>query len=747
MRPELSGVHRGNALGAVLLDAKLAVPAHRAGTVSRAALVGSARTRGKRVVGITAPAGYGKTTLMTEWLRLEDRAVAWVSLDRFDDDPARLLTVLASACVRLGLVDVAVEDEMRGTRASVLARAAPQLASALRSSPLPFVLMLDDLHEIRSSACHDALGVVIAGVPPGSQLVAASRDAQPHIPRLRALGDTVEIGPRDLALDAAGTRTVFASSDVDLSPQAAAAVTARTEGWPVGIYLASLIARDVGGDAVAITGDDRYVADYLQREAFGRLSADTRRFLLRTAVLEHLSAPLCDAVLDEPGADEQLRQLEATNVFLVPLDRRREWFRYHALFREFLLSELQRCEPDRVRKLQLRAADWYEAHASPGLAVEHLLSTDERDRAAILVATLANPTYQSGQIATVQRWIDELGTPAVEDYPPLALMAGYVAAFTGQTQQAQRWAAVVDAASFPHVPPDGSASFDSGRAMLRAMMCAHGPQQMEADAELALRLEPEWSVWRDNAQAMAGEAALLAGDVDRARSLFASAIESPTGNVNADTLVFAAAELALLEMDHGRWTEAEALLAPGLGVLETHRMQDYATCVLALAAAARLALHLGDVEEARRQLTRAMRARPVCTYVLPFIAVRTRLELARVCWGLGDQPAAQHLLHEIDDVLLRRPELGTLVDEVGALRGALASTAPSRAPGVSPLTPAELRLLPYLQTHLTIREIGDRLFVSRNTASSEIGSIYRKLGVSSRSEAVRRATAIGLLGA
>ena len=248
MRPEHSGVHRGNALGAVLLDAKLAVPVHRAGTVSRGALVGSARARGRRVVGITAPAGYGKTTLLTEWLRLEDRPVAWVSLDRFDDDPARLLTVLTSACVRHGLVDPAVEDEMGGTRASVLARSAPRLASALRSSPLPFVLMLDDLHEIRSSACHDALGVVIAGVPPGSQLVAASRDEQPHIPRLRALGDTFEIGPRHLALDAAGTRTVFAASDVDLSPEAAIAVTARTEGWPVGVYLASLIARDGGGD-------------------------------------------------------------------------------------------------------------------------------------------------------------------------------------------------------------------------------------------------------------------------------------------------------------------------------------------------------------------------------------------------------------------------------------------------------------------------------------------------------------------
>ena len=168
--------------------------------------------------------------------------------------------------------------------------------------------------------------------------------------------------------------------------------------------------------------------------------------------------------------------------------------------------------------------------------------------------------------------------------------------------------------------------------------------------------------------------------------------------------------------------------------------------VLAFAAAARLAVHRGDRKEADRQLSRAMRARPSCTFVLPWIAVRVRLQLAKVYAALADQATARHLLREVDDIMLHRPALGALVDEVSEFRGMLTTNAQLAVSGGPPLTPAELRLLPYLQTHLTFKQIGERLFVSRNTVSSQVGSIYRKLGVSSRSDAVHQATAVGLLG-
>ena len=404
------------ALEAVLLEAKLSVPDRRAGSVSRADLIQSVRARDCRVVGITAPAGYGKSTLLAEWEELEDRRVGWVSLDRLDDDPAALLAVLAAAYARISGHAELIAD-MRGLGVSALGRAAPRLASAFRTSPVPFVLILDDLHELRSPACHDVLSVVISGIPEGSQLVAASRSEQPHLPRLRASGDAVEIAAADLALDAAGAEQIFAGAHVDLTQERAAAVTARTEGWPVGLYLAAVIAQSSSGEELTITGDDRYVADYLYRESLSHLPEDVQRFLRRTAVLDQLCAPLCDAIVDESGASARLRNLEATSMFLVPLDRRRGWYRYHALFREFLLAELRRVEPDVVMKLHLRAADWYESNGSPALALEHLLNTTERDRCVQLAATLLLPVYQSGQQLTVQRWLATLGHAAVEEYP------------------------------------------------------------------------------------------------------------------------------------------------------------------------------------------------------------------------------------------------------------------------------------------------------------------------------------------
>jgi len=732
--------------GQSLFDAKRSVPQPRPGAVSRASLIETARASGCRVVGVTAPAGYGKSTLLAEWARAEDRPVAWVSLDGFDDDPAALLFLLASAYAQISAGSDDLISDMGGLSVSVLGRAAPRLASAFIASPHPFVLMVDDLHEVRSPACHDALAVVITGMPQGSQLVAASRTEQPHLSRLRASGDVLEFGASDLALGAAGAQQIFAEAQLHLSDESAVALIERTEGWPAGIYLAALIAKESPGEQTVVSGDDRYIADYLYRESLVQEPEDVQRFLRRTAVLDQLCGPLCDAVLDDSGSDAQLRHMEATNQFVIPLDRRREWYRYHALFREFLLGELRRTERDMVETLHVRAATWYESNGFPRLALEQLLSTTEQDRCARLVATLVLPIYSAGQISTVQRWLSALGDSSIEAYPPLAVQAGWIAVNTGQTMEAERWAAIVDAASFEQVPLDGSASFESDRAMLRAVMCAAGPQRMMADARFAVTEEPPWSPWRDSALGLLGEAHLLAGDLEEAAAAFAESSSDGEELGNTDTIVLGRSELALMAMDLGRWTEAAESLDLALETIDEHQMQDYPLSLLAFAGAARLSLHRGDLTNATQQLVRAMRARPSCTFVMPFVAVRLRLQLAKVYFAMADAKAAHQLLWEIDDILLHRPALGVLVEEVSGFRRLLASSEAQGMSGSAPLSPAELRLLPYLQTHLTVPEIAGRVFVSRNTVRSQVGSIYRKLGVSSRSDAVLRATAIGLLG-
>ena len=450
----------------------------------------------------------------------------------------------------------------------------------------------------------------------------------------------------------------------------------------------------------------------------------------------------CWQLLTRPSS---CARLEASSLFVVPLHRQREWYRYHALFQEFLLAELRRREPDMVDGLHLRAADWYESNGSPAMAVEHLLKTAERQRAAQLATELAQELYNTGRLSTSQRWLATLGDDAIAAWPPLAVHAGIACVLTGDTVGAERWAAMVDAASFDLPPRDGSASFESNRAMLRALMCPNGPQSMLADAILAQAEEPPWSRRRPNVLWLLAEAHLLLGDVDEARDLFdeASTACTPVGIRNI--LIASQAELALLALDRGDSERAGEHVRTARSVIEAAGLEDYASALLLYAAAARLAFSRGDVSEARRELGQAMHRRPAVTYLVPFIAVRLRLQLAAVCLALSEPATAQHLLREVDDILRRRPALGTLVEETENLR-ARVSAAPAAGLSASPLTHAELRVLPYLQTHLTFAQIAQRLYISRNTVATHVHAIYRKLAVSSRDGAVERATAAGMLG-
>jgi LuxR family maltose regulon positive regulatory protein len=729
-----------------VLDAKYRVPTPGPVFVSRHDLVRAARDRPGRFVGLTAPAGYGKSTFLAEWAAAEDRPVAWVSLDPRDDDPANLLGSVALACHGAGLGDEELVADVRGPGFSALGRAAPRLAAVLRTSPAPFVLMLDDLHHLRSPLARDVLGVLVAAVPPGSQLATASRSAQPHLALLRVTGEVLDLGPSDLALDARGAQRVFADRHITLTRDEATVVTARTEGWPAGLSLAAIIAGQDSGQVPTITGDDPYVADYLYREALAGQPEDLRQFLLRTAVLERLSGPLCDAVLGTSGSAALLRRVEESNLFLVPLDRRRQWYRYHDLFREFLEDELTRTEPGAADTLHQHAADWYEAHGSPALAVEHLLRTTAEDRLLRLVSELTPAMYQSGQLSTVQRWYAAIGDARLSTYPPLAVLACWESILTGNAARAMQLAAAVDACPVDSPSVPGAASFESARAYLRAGMCAAGPQAMTADAQLAFGPEPPWSPWRDTTLWVLGEAHLLSGRTEAARAAFVEVTAAAPAVGNFDNIPICEAHLAWLDMDHGGWGTAARHLEVALATIDEWRMHDYVFSSSTFCAAARLAVHHRDEGRARHLLTQAMRSRPTATYLLPFYAARLRLWAAKVHLSLDAAPTARQLLVEIDEILVHRPHLGVLVDEVADLRRHLSAGDGTQSAGRPALTPAELRLLPYLQTHLTAEGIAERLSVSAHTVKAHIKSIYRKLGASSRSEAVRSAAEAGLLG-
>ena len=295
-------------------------------------------------------------------------------------------------------------------------------------------------------------------------------------------------------------------------------------------------------------------------------------------------------------------------------------------------------------------------------------------------------------------------------------------------------------------PPDGAASTNGWLALLRALMGRHGIEQLRSDAELACKLVPTGSLLRAPAVLLLGVSYLLVGDLDSADGLLAEAVEVAEDTGAADTAAVGLAERALVSIDRGAWDWAELLVEQGRSLLNQAYPDDPVTSVLLYAVAARLAIHQGAVPRAHDDLAHAQRLRPQLTIALPIFALQARLELVRAHLGLTDVAGARTVLREVDRLLRRRPQLGVLGQQADQLR-AQVNTMRADVVGASSLTAAELRLLPLLATHLTFREISKRLHVSSNTVKTQTMSIYRKLGVSSRSQAIDHAQQLGLLPA
>ncbi|WP_240658840.1 LuxR C-terminal-related transcriptional regulator, partial [Microbacterium sp. CPCC 204701] len=389
-------------------------------------------------------------------------------------------------------------------------------------------------------------------------------------------------------------------------------------------------------------------------------------------------------------------------------------------------------------------AAWHEEHGAPAVAVEHLLQAGEAEAAAERVAELALVLYGQGQVSTVRRWFTELGEDVVRSNPALVVSITWTAVLLGDVPAGERWARALDEIDTNGFPDEDRVLFESARAMVRAAMCVDGHERVVEDAAYAVEHEPDTSPWRDQALHLWGSARLLVEDGEGARAAFAEAIDVATLMGNPDSIILSEPELALLAIERGDWPLAREHARRGVTTIDASHMDGYPTTALALAVAARVAVHEGDRETAERLLARGMRARVGCTHLLPYLSVRVRLQLAKAHVASGDRSAAWHLLREIDDLLHKRPDVGAVSMQVEEFRTSMQGQ-PSSV-GSVPLTPAELRLLPYLQTHLTIAEIGQRLFISRNTVSSEVGSIYRKLGVTTRGAAVERSVSLGLLG-
>ena len=701
-------------------------------------------------MSVVAPPGYGKTTDLAQWAERNGQSFAWVSVDERDHDPKVLLTYVAEALNRVEPIDERVFDALASPGSSVPGSVVPRLGSAFSLMTSPVALVLDDVHMLRNSECQAALSVLADHVPAGSRLAVAGRAQPPlRVARLRAEGRILEIGPGDLALSRDEASMLLRNAGIAVGEKDVAELHRRTEGWPAGLYLAALYLREGGPfarAAVSFAGDDRLVSEYVESEFLARISHRHRVFLTRTAVLERMCGPLCDAVLEGSGSAGVLAELERSNLLLVPLDRRGEWYRYHHLFRDMLLAELHRLEPALMPALHRRAAQWHQRNGEPGEALEYWMQAGEADPAARLIGSLAFPACQQGRVSTAKRWLGWLDDHAPSgNYPAVAVLAAMISALTGMPGEAERWAGVAERGAAVASLPDGSASIEPWLALLRALLCRGGVEQMRADADLAARTMAAGSFWRTAAIVYLAEAYLMAGDPDRADVLFQDAVSAGrAGEVTIATCV-ALAERSLLAMAGGAWEAAERYLSQARSLARDANLEDYPPVTIVHAVAARIALHQADRPHAITDLTRAQRLRPGLTYALPHFAVQARIELARCHLALSDFAAAQILLNEVTEILTRRPGLGVFAGQVGDLQAELAQARGSSVPGASALTSAELRLLPMLATHLSFPQIAQEKFLSPNTVKSQAMAIYRKLGASPRSQAVTRSRELGLL--
>ncbi len=732
-------------LGFALPESKFQPPAARPGIVARTALVEQLVATRAPVITVAAPPGYGKTTLMAQWAERIGSRAAWLSCDEGDNDPVVLLSALAVALDRIGPVDPAIFSVLASSGADITM--IPRFVSAVASVQSPVTVILDHAEAVTNRQCLATIAEFALRLPPGWQLALASRTVVPlPTARLRALGGIFEVSAGDLVMGLPEARSLLEGAGINAGEASLRDLLQRTEGWPVGLYIAALAIKsgtrhsDVG---FTFTGDDIYMGDYLRSELLDRISGAEASFLVRTSVLGRMTGPLCDAILGEPGSGALLEQMEARNLLVVPLDRRREWFRYHHLLRDLLQAELRRREPELVLDLHFRAAAWFEANAMPEVAIGHAQAAGDYDRVARLILEMQQPVWASGRVETVLRWMTWIGDiTSAEHYGAIAAHGSLLFALMGQPGEAERWAAAAERASPAGILPDGS-TIEATLAYLRAILCRDGIAAMRRDARIAWAGLSPASPYRATMLYTEGISYLLEGDTARSEPILARALDLAThfGSLPLAGLILA--EQCSAAAERNDWPEITTLAKRAAMIVEDGHFGDYWTSALVYAWASRAASHEGDIARARFYLGRASRLRPLLTYALPVVSVQALLEMTRSYITLGDPEGAAAMLAQIRGVLQQRPDLGVLEALAGQLQATLATTnAP--AVGASSLTAAELRLLPLLSTHLSYAEIGDRLYVSKNTVKTQAYSAFRKLGVSSRGQAVVRARDLGL---
>lgn len=737
------------------LETKLHAPRARKEWMERAELVDYLAGVTARLLLVNAPAGFGKTTLVAQWRSspAESRPFAWISLDPDDNDPGRLWWQVTCALQRAcpGFSPDDVQAAIRARTPDFAGTLLPLLLNELARLPEPVVLVLDDYHVIKDRDCHDQLSFLLLHLPPTVQLVLVTR-ADPPLPlaRLRATGEMVEVRARELRFAPAEVAELVAAvADVELSQPDLADLVDRTEGWPAGVYLAALSLREhpsPSGFIRQFTGDSRFVVDFLAEEVLSRQPAEIRQFLARTAILSRFCAPLCDIVAGSAGSAEIIDTLERENLFVVALDDTRQWFRYHHLFGQVLRSELTRTEPEIIPVLHQRASGWHRRSGSADEAISHAHAAGDVAGVVDVIATHWYAYIYSGRLATIRGWLSSLGDGVVSARPVAAHCAAWTAALSGDRESLRRWLPIVEAAEYDGALPDGIRSMQSSAALLKGTFGFDGigPMRNAAAEATALETDPA-SPWHALARASYATALYWSGDVSAAVRQAEDALASPSSIGIIRMLAFAM--LSLMQADDGNLAQAAQLAQsardivadadPGLG--------EAPQSALVFAAIGAVSVRRGRLTDARRELERALRLRRRQVGLSPWATMEILLRLAPVLLDTGDRSAAVSVLAEARQLLALSPDgADAQLARLDRIERRLAGP-PRSVSADGPLTEREATVLRLLSGSLSLREIGQELYLSQNTIKTHTQAIYRKLDVSSRHDAIARGRRIGIL--
>lgn len=735
-----------------LAEAKLAAPRQRSGMVVRRHVLRALDAGEEAVLTlVAAPAGYGKTTAVRAWCAGAGSPLAWVTLDAGDNDPVRLWTYVATAVdrIRQGLGRRALRRLRMG--GGPIESPVDELMNGMADFGERLVLVLDDVQAVTDGECLASIDHALEYLPANVRLIMLTRiDPAIGLAQLRARGGLAEVRARELAFSAEEARELFIErGGIDLEVEEVEMLRARTEGWPAALFLAAYWLRRVDDPHLAareFRGDHRFVADYLSREVIGSLDDEACSLLLRASVLGRFTAPLCDAVFRRSDCAPVLAELERSNFFLVRLEHG-AWFRVHPLFAEFAGFQLASLEPGAATEIHRRAAGWLLSHGMPVEAVEHAAAARDHSVVAEVLVDYHLSLIRNGGARTLLRWVQTLPEDEIVEHPELAVSAATAAAMVGQaTLTVRRLLELANRARFerperftPYVRcvaamvSAATVDGDVGQAVLQGRL-AVSLAKTDADQTLVAAL------------AAYARALYFAGALDEAWTAAMQAVEHPDVDRRAPGHAVARSTLALVAAERGWLASARAHAEKAKSLVGGVASSRSWLGANASAALGQVLAEEGNAGEAERELAPAehfFRDEVATVHHAWILVLLARVRCQR--GHLEDGEAALHSARESIAELADAGRIPALAFEVGREL----EQAKARAGGGELLeapSEAELAVLRLLPSGLSARQIGAQLFLSANTIRSHTRSIYRKLGVKSRADAVARAEVLGLLG-